>query len=175
MENGYRVRGMKRADAEAIATWRYPAPYDIYDSAPAGAQWEMLAATAAYYADPAHRYFAVDDESGELLGFGCFGMEAQVPGYDYTESDALDIGLGIRPDRVGGGRGAAFLAAILTHALTTDNPTLFRSTVATFNERSARTFLRAGFEKVASFRSRTSSPMDFDVYIHRNDRQKEMA
>ncbi len=169
MENGYQVRGLTRADAEAIATWRYPAPYDIYDSAPAGAQWEMLAATAAYYADPAHHYFAIDDESGELLGFGCFGMEAQVLGYDYTESDALDIGFGMRPDRVGGGRGAAFLAAILTHAQTTQNPRRLRATIANFNERSARTFLRAGFEKVASFRSRTSSSMDFDVYIHHND------
>lgn len=141
----------------------------MYDSAPAGAQWEMLVATAAYYADPAHRYFAVDDERGELLGFGCFGIEAQVPGYDYTQSDALDIGFGMRPDRLSGGRGAAFLAAILTHALTTDNPTLFRSTIATFNERSARTFLRAGFVKMNSFRSVTASPMDFDVYIHHND------
>lgn len=164
MEIGYRVRRLTQKDAEEIARWRYPAPYDIYDSAPVGAEWEMLAATAAYYADPAHHYFAVDDETGEFLGFGCFGIEAQVPGYDYTHTDALDIGLGMRPDRVGGGRGQPFLSAILTHALSIQRPTLLRATIATFNERSARTFLRAGFAGIDTFRSHTAHPIDFGVY-----------
>jgi ribosomal-protein-alanine N-acetyltransferase len=160
----YRMRALNQVDVEAIARWRYPAPYDVYDSAPVDASSELLAATAAYYADAAHNYFAVDDETGELLGFGCFGVEAQVPGYDYSEQDTLDIGLGMRPDRVSSGRGQAFLASILAHALTRHTPTLFRATIATFNERSARTFLRAGFVRITTFHSQTARPTDFDVY-----------
>lgn len=168
MANGYRVRRLTQKDAEEIARWRYPAPYDCYDSAPADASRELLAATAAYYADPAHSYFAVDDEIGEFLGFGCFGVEAQVPGYDYSQTDALDIGFGLRPDRVGGGRGQALLSAILAHGLTRHSPTVFRATIATFNERSARTFLRAGFAQIATFRSQTAHPNDFGVYTRRD-------
>lgn len=167
MANGYWVRQLTQKDAQQIASWRYPAPFDFYDSAPADASAELLAATAAYYADPAHDYFAVDDETGELLGFGCFGVEAQVPGYDYTQSDALDIGLGMRPDGVGNGRGYAFLSVILAHAQTIYSPSLFRATIASFNERSARTFLRAGFVRIATFRSQTARPADFGVYTRR--------
>lgn len=164
LENGYRVRRLTQADAEQIASWRYPAPYDSYSSAPADATRELLAATAAYYADPVHEYFAVDDETGEFLGFGCFGVEAQVPGYDYSKQDALEIGFGMRPDRVGNGRGGGFLSVILSHALTIHTPTVLRATIATFNERSIRTFLRAGFVQVATFRSQTAQPIDFGVY-----------
>ena len=164
MENGYRVRGLTRADAEAIATWRYPAPYDIYDSAPADASRELLAATAAYYADPIHAYFAVDDEMGNFLGFGCFGVEAQVPGYNYAQEDALDIGFGMRPDATGGGRGQSFLAAILDYGLALHRPPLLRATVATFNERSGRTLRRAGFLPAATFLSQHRSPLEFTVY-----------
>ena len=163
-EGGYPTRRLTWADAEQIARWCYPAPYDIYDSAPPDASRELLAATAAYYADPIHNYFAVDDEAGDLLGFGCLGPEAQVPGYDYAQTQALDIGFGMRPDRVGGGRGQAFLSAVLAHAQAVDQPTVFRTTVAIVNQRSARTFLRAGFVRVAFFRSQTARPNDFDVY-----------
>lgn len=179
METGYSVRALTRGDVEQIARWRYPAPYDFYDSAPADASRELLAATAAYYADPLHAYFAVDDETGSFLGFGCFGVEAQVSGYDYSEQDALDIGFGMCPDRVGGGRGNAFLSAILTHGLKARHPTLLRATVAIFNERSARTLLRAGFVRIATFRSRTARPTDFGVYtrsaIYRDGRSPSAA
>ena len=161
---GYRVRPLKPDDAQQIAQWRYPAPYDIYDSAPAHASRERLAATAAYYLDPAHGYFAVDGETGVLLGFGCFGGEAWVSGYDYAVADALDIGFGMRPDRVGEGRGESFLAAILAYGLTVHRPQLLRATVASFNKRSARTFLRAGFVPVASFFSQNRPPLEFTVY-----------
>ena len=167
MEIGYRARGVTRSDSEEIARWRYPAPYDLYDSAPADASPELLAATAAYYADPVHEYFAVDDETGIFFGFGCFGVEAQFPGYDYSKEDALDIGFGMRPDRVGNGRGQAFLSTILIHARAVHSPILLRATIAIFNERSTRTFLRAGFAKVATFRSQTTQPIDFGVYTRR--------
>ncbi|MCL4831743.1 MAG: GNAT family N-acetyltransferase [Caldilineaceae bacterium] len=158
---------MSGEDAAQIARWRYPVPYDFYDSSPTDATAELLAATAAYYADPVHNYFAVDDGTGLFVGFGCFGIEAQVLGYDYTQADALDIGLGMRPDRTGRGEGHAFLAAILSHARALHRPTLLRATIATFNQRSARTFLRAGFLPIAAFRSQTARPIDFGIYTRK--------
>ncbi len=169
LETGYLARPLTTSDAEAIARWRYPAPYAIYSSAPADASRELLAATAAYYADPAHHYFAVDDETGDFLGFGCWGAEAQVSGFDYAKLDALDIGFGMRPDRAGQGRGSAFLTAVLAYALQAQHPTHFRATVAAFNKRSARTFLQNGFEHVAFFTSASAQAIDFVVYTRRAD------
>lgn len=163
----WRVRPLTATDTAQIARWRYPPPYDIYDSAPPDASPDALAAIAADYLNPAQGYFGVANETGGFLGFGCFGLEAQVPGYDYTQENALDIGFGMRPDATGQGRGQPFLAAILAHAQRTHKPALLRATVAAFNRRSARTFQRAGFVRVAAFRSRTSRPLDFAVYTRR--------
>lgn len=162
----WRVRPLTEDEAAQIACWRYPPPYHIYDSAPPDPSSLTLAEIAAYYLEPAHDYFGVEDAMGHFLGFGCFGVEAQVPGYDYTQEDALDIGFGMRPERTGQGRGHLFLAAILAHAQTRQSA-LQRATVAAFNERSARTFRRSGFARVATFRSRTSQPLDFAVYTRR--------
>lgn len=167
MESGYRVRGVTQDDGEEIATWRYPAPYDIYNSGPEGACPATLAAVAAYFVEPTHAYFAIDGADGGLVGFCCFGAEAQVPGYDYQQKTALDIGFGMRPDATGQGRGQPFLAAILDFGLARYHPTALRATVAAFNERSARTFLRAGFVPVARFRGQSSPHLAFSVYTRR--------
>lgn len=163
----WRVRPLSADEAAQIACWRYPPPYDIYDSAPPDASPKMLVEIAAYYLEPAHDYFGVEDDAGDFLGFGCFGVEAQVPGYDYTQEDALDIGFGMRPERAGQGQGHLFLAAILAHARRTSGAALLRATVAAFNRRSAHTFLRVGFVPIATFRSRTSHPLEFAVYTRR--------
>lgn len=167
MESGYRVRALTKSDGEEIARWRYPAPYDIYNSAPEGASAETLAAVAAYFVEPVHAYFAVDGSEGGLVGFCCFGEEAQVPGYDYTQECALDIGFGLRPDATGQGRGQPFLAAIQGFGLARFQPAALRATVADFNERSARTFLRAGFAPAARFAGRHPPHLAFTVYTRR--------
>jgi [ribosomal protein S18]-alanine N-acetyltransferase len=164
LENSYRVRPLTGADADQIVHWRYPAPYDFYDSAPTVVPPGYLEVAASVYLNPVNRYFAVDDETGIFLGFGCFGAEAQVPGYAYSLTKALDIGLGMRPDQVGSGRGQPFLAAILAHGLKVHSPKVFRASIATFNQRSTRTFLRAGFVSIATFRSQGLRPTDFAVY-----------
>ena len=107
---------MDEPSAREILTWRYEPPYDIYNANPGGADAFVQALL-----DPAYAYHAIADECGELVGYCCFGADARVPGGDYG-TDALDIGLGMRPDLTGHGRGPVFFEAILDFARRTFAP-----------------------------------------------------
>ena len=91
-----------------------------------------------------------------LAGFVCFGAEAQVSGArdaGLYVADALDIGLGLRPDLTGHGLGDAFVAACLDHARRTRHPRSLRLAVAEFNQRAIRVYERAGFRTLGSCES----------------------
>jgi RimJ/RimL family protein N-acetyltransferase len=138
----FTVRAMTEADARAMAAWRYDAPYELYSLQPEDVD-ELL--------DPAMDYVAVDDEDGELAGFFCFGSSARVPGGEgaglYVD-EALDIGLGLRPDLTGRGFGATFVDAGVAHAVKRRQPVAVRLSVATFNQRAIRVYERVGFAPV---------------------------
>lgn len=137
---------MSAGAAADIAQWIYPSPYDVYNVPPLyrdDAIAELL--------KPANAYYAIsDDSSGELIGFCCFGISAQVPGGDYA-APALDVGVGLRPDLTGRRFGPDFIAAILDFANALVNAAVFRATIAAFNERSQRAFGKLGFEKIGEF------------------------
>jgi [ribosomal protein S18]-alanine N-acetyltransferase len=141
----YRITPMDAPAASAIATWRYPPPYDRYNSAPG---------IEPYLLDPANAYFAAR-AGDDVVGFFCYGEEAQVPGGfpagAYDAPDAVDIGLGLRPDLTGHGRGPAFVRAGLAFAWRRYAPRLFRLTVATFNERAIRVYEQVGFRRGVVF------------------------
>jgi ribosomal-protein-alanine N-acetyltransferase len=124
---------LSQEEAEAIAEWHYPEPYSFYDwSADVDDLQELL--------DPALRgdaYWAVRDESDELVGNFSFK----------PKGDAVEIGLGLRPDLTGRGLGAAFLAAGLDFARERFSPERFTLAVATFNERAIKVYERAGFAR----------------------------
>ena len=127
-------------DGEAIALWRYPGPWAVYDS------------TAA--PDPEEGFWSVVDDQDRLIGFACFGFEARVPGQT-EQTGVLDVGVGMRPDLVGAGRGAAFAAAVFAHAgeVLTRRPgevPRLRAVVQDWNERSVRVLVGAGFEEVGT-------------------------
>jgi GNAT superfamily N-acetyltransferase len=136
--------------AAAIATWRYPVPYHFYDSAPG---------VEPYLLDPLRHYYAVLDVAGDLQGFFCYGREGQVRGGTalglYADAAALDIGLGMRPDLIGQGRGRAFLAAGLAFGRAAFAPARFRLSVALFNQRAIRLYTQAGFQPGPVFPSLT--------------------
>jgi RimJ/RimL family protein N-acetyltransferase len=138
----FTVRAMTIADARVMVTWRYPAPYGLYSLQPEDLD-ELL--------DPAMAYAAVNDEDGELAGFFCFGSSARVPGGERAglyADDALDIGLGLRPDLTGRGLGAAFVETGMAYAMQRFQPVAVRLSVATFNQRAIRVYARAGFTPV---------------------------
>ena len=148
-----RIAPLTREHAEDLATWRYDAPYDVYD---------LAGADPAELLDPALGLHAV--LAGErLIGFRSFGPDGQVPGWQYDDS-ALDTGGGLRPSLTGRGLGRAVIRAGLDFGRTTFAPAAFRVTVASFNARARRTVESLGFERIGSFAALRDG-RQFDVLV----------
>jgi len=127
----FRFTQMTQEEAEAVAAWHYPEPYAFYD-------WTADADDLRELLDPELRgeaYWAARDEADALVGYFSFK----------PKDDAVEIGLGLRPDLTGQGLGAAFLAAGLDFARGRFSPERFTLAVATFNERAIKVYERAGF------------------------------
>ena len=131
---------MTTAFAADMTSWRYPAPYGLYD---------MTGADPGFFASPASGYFALT-EGDELIGFRSFGQDGQVPGGSY-DSSALDTGGGLRPDLTGQGLGRKAIGTGLEFGRREFAPEAFRVTVASFNERALRVVRSLGFRSVGSF------------------------
>ena len=132
-----RVRDLTPADLDDIAGWRYDDGWAVYDSdGPL---------------DPGLGYRAVVEclrESERLVGFGCLGADARVPGLPEA-AGVLDVGVGMRPDLVGQGLGPAFATAVLDFAHDR-GATRLRAVVQDWNTRSLRLVERLGFVPVGT-------------------------
>jgi ribosomal-protein-alanine N-acetyltransferase len=136
------IAPLTRDHAEDIATWRYAAPYGVYDmvgTEPA----ELLLPEVGYHA-------VLADE--RLIGFRSFGPDGQVPGWNYDTS-ALDTGGGLRPELTGQGLGKAVISAGLAYGRARFAPPSFRVTVASFNARALRTVESLGFQRIGTFKA----------------------
>lgn len=147
--------------AEDIATWRYKAPYDVYD---------MAGVTPDELLDPDAGFHAVIS-GASLIGFRSFGPDGQVPGWDYDES-ALDTGGGLRPELTGQGLGRAVISAGLAFGRARFAPAAFRVTVASFNARALRTVESLGFERVGTFKA-TRDAREFHVLVRAARRARD--
>jgi RimJ/RimL family protein N-acetyltransferase len=115
------------ATAETFAeleAWRYEPPYDFYD----GDQDPVL---------NSERFYGAVGDDGTLVGFY----------YLEEKGEAVEIGLGLRPNLTGHGLGAEFLEAGLDLARTRfpGHPIILN--VAAFNERAIKVYERAGFRE----------------------------
>jgi len=144
----FSFRPMDEASARAISGWRYDAPYDVYNPGSDSIE-EMVQA----FLDPEYAYYATTDERGDLVGYCCFGPDGRVPGGEY-KADALDVGMGMRPDLTGQGRGLTYINAVLGFGRRAFAPMAFRVTVAEFNRRALRMCERAGFRPMQRFQRR---------------------
>ncbi|MFZ0547518.1 MAG: GNAT family N-acetyltransferase [Candidatus Promineifilaceae bacterium] len=142
-------------------TWRWEPPYDIYTEDPAN-----TAEIIDYYLDPQFQTHAITDQKGSLVGLCSFGPDGRVPGGRYLH-DALDIGLAIRPDLTGKGKGHTYIQAVVAYAQQQHPPAL-RVTIAEFNRRAQRVWQKNGFVQVERF-ARQSDGMLFLVFIYLND------
>jgi ribosomal-protein-alanine N-acetyltransferase len=118
----YRVTQMTPEEIDDMCSWRYEPPYDFYDGD----------------IDPIlnpERFFAVRDESGELVGNYYFEHKG----------DVVEYGLGLRPGLTGKGLGLDFFRAGLDFARRRYSPTTFTLAVAAFNARAITVYERAGF------------------------------
>ena len=108
----------------AMEAWRYEPPYDFYDGD----------------VDPVlnpERFYAALDENGALVGNLYFE----------EKGDALEVGLGLRPDLVGRGLGLAFVRAGVEFGRERFRCRRVILNVASFNERAIKVYERAGFRE----------------------------
>ena len=147
------IAPLTREHAEDISTWRYVAPYEVYDMA--GTNPEVLL-------DPGIGYHAVM-AGDRLIGFRSFGRDGQVPGWEYDDS-ALDTGGGLRPELTGKGLGRAVISAGLAYGRARYSPLAFRVTVASFNSRALHVVESLGFEQMGSFKA-SRDGADFRVLV----------
>jgi RimJ/RimL family protein N-acetyltransferase len=136
-------------EAKDINVWQYDAPYELYSFTGASETLEELLDGT---------YYGVCNEYNEIIGYFCFGDNAQVPGGRdaklYTGECVVDIGLGMKPTLTGKGLGISFLQAGLQFAKEQFRPEKIRLSVAAFNERAIHLYMKAGFQKKVSFMSR---------------------
>ena len=107
-----------------MARWRYEPPYDFYDGD----------------VDPVlnpERFYEVLGEEGALVGFYYFE----------EKGDALETGLGLRPDLTGRGFGLEFFRAGLEFGRARFRPARMILNVAAFNERAINVYERASFRE----------------------------
>ncbi|WP_339255772.1 GNAT family N-acetyltransferase [Paenibacillus sp. FSL P2-0136] len=146
---GYQIRLMDEQAAREIVNWRYETPYALYNMLDAADDAEDIEELLD------GSYFSVAAADGALIGFFCYGQNAQVgEGIEsglYLDGTSLDIGLGLRPDLTGQGRGLAFLQAGMKFAERTYDAKRFRLSVAAFNLRAVSVYKKAGFVLLHSF------------------------
>lgn len=145
-DDNYRITPLEEHQARDILSWEYPSPYDFYNPS-VDAHYEHY---VKQFLDPALNFHAVIDDSGTMIGFCSFGSDGQVIGGDYGD-DALDIGVGMRPESTGKGKGAAFFGAILGFSLESLSPEFFRLTVAKFNRRALKLYGNFDFRIESEF------------------------
>lgn len=139
-DHKYRVKPLEECHAWEILTWKYPPPYDFYNPP----QDDRGASYVKQFINPELQFHAVIDQGENLIGYCSYGLDGQVPGGNYRD-DALDIGIGMRPEFTGQGNGAEFFDAVLLHAMNTLNPEKVRLTVAKFNQRALKLYENFGF------------------------------
>lgn len=136
---------LEKEHALAIINWRYSSPYDYYNFDVDTIQQDLHCLT-----DAKNDFWAILNLQGELEGYCSFGSDGQVPGGDYS-SEALDIGMGIRPDLVGQGRGKQYAQAVIEQGMSQYRVQQLRVTIAEFNKRAQRVWGQLGFKRVEKF------------------------
>lgn len=134
------IQPLTSAQILSLLSWQYEEPYAVYNMAEDDPQEAV-----DFFRDPANGYFAIVGEEDDLLGFCNFGADARVPGGRY-EAEALDIGMGMRPELTGQGQGAIYAAAVFTFAGRQFPGQDQRVTIADFNKRAQHLCRKFGFE-----------------------------
>ncbi|MEX0651341.1 MAG: GNAT family protein [Actinomycetota bacterium] len=138
----FTIRPFTEADADGVASWRYPPPYDAYDVSEDPSMDDEMRDESRWGAS----WFAVDDaESGALAGFlELIASESKSEAGTQVE---VEVGLGLRPDLTGRGIGVGFVRAALDFSRERWSPLSFALDVFPWNERAIRVYERANFER----------------------------
>jgi [ribosomal protein S18]-alanine N-acetyltransferase len=132
----YAVRPLTAADARQIADWRYPAPYEFYDTAADPDDLAELLDVERWSPDSHFGGWIGSPPDDQLGGFYTF---------ERPQAGVIEIGLGMRPDLTGRGHGETFIRDGLAFAQRAFDPQRFTLAVAAFNERAITVYRRIGF------------------------------
>ena len=155
----YFFRPVDEAAARDIITWHYPPPYQMYGLQDESAAEDVI----AYLLNPQNHIYRIDNDQGEFLAFCSYGDDARVTGGNYTE-DALDIGLGLRPELTGQGLGPIIIGEVLAYAQREFSAKYYRVTIASFNQRAQKAWMQHGFEQTQEF-GRTYDQFPFMILM----------
>ena len=137
-----KITQMRQSEAIEIADcWKYDGEYAFYDMTADPEDYEEIV-TPELRGD---RYFSVFDKD-VLIGFFCVEQE------DKT----IEIGLGLRPELTGQGRGIAFLNEILRFVRENYTFEKIGLDAASFNQRAMKVYEQAGFVKTGTSQVRTN-------------------
>lgn len=134
---------LTQPQAETIAyTWHYEGDYSFYNM-------EADKDDLAEFLDVEQReqsVFAITSDE-ELVGFVSVVQ---------TDAETVDIGLGMKPDLTGNGRGRTFVTSILDFVKATYSSHRITLSVAAFNVRAIRVYETCGFKQTGSFQQPTN-------------------
>jgi ribosomal-protein-alanine N-acetyltransferase len=153
-------RPLCKNDIEQVATWRYEAPYAIYNGITLKTGLSGFLRLRPLFRWLGFDCLAVDDETGQLAGIFQFSKEPR---------RAITIGLAMRPDLTGHGYGQAFVEAGLAYARQHFHPKTFRLTVATFNERARKVYERVGFRTLKKSTQFTAAGREYVYHMERSE------
>lgn len=140
-----KIKSLTSEQVRSFIQWEYTGPYAMYNMSDEDEEAQIL-----FFTDPQNGYFAITDDKGTLLGFCNFGADARVPGGDYS-LEAIDIGMGMRPDLTGQGNGNLYAGAVFDFAMIHYPGQQHRVTIAEFNQRAQQLCRKVGFKQVARF------------------------
>ncbi len=156
---------MTAETAMQISGWTYANEYAVYSFARSDETLRELLCG---------EYYACLNKSGELIGYVCFGTSARIPTaeeYSYTP-DALDMGLGMRPDLCGQGLGYAFIMEAIAFARRELAAGDLRLSVFAGNRRAVRVYTKAGFHYEASVNHRLARTLFYIMRCPSRQRRK---
>lgn len=142
-DGSLRCRPLLAEDLLSLQSWRHAGAASFYDLRPGD---EERAALALSSESP---HFVLLDAAGATVGYFCVGPAARVAGGRYA-TQAVDVGLVLRPDLAGAGRGRAWTPAVLAFAAARYGRPL-RVTVAAWNQPALRLAAGLGFRVTGGF------------------------
>lgn len=138
----YQFERMTQNQAEIIADWHYEGLYAFYDMRADEEDLEELLSSEKR----ADSYYTVK-LFDEIIGFFCF---------DQLSDQIIDMGLGMKPELTGKGKGYGFLKAGIEFIRSTYVPKKIALSVALFNQRAIKVYKKAGFQEENEFLQRTN-------------------
>ncbi|MCS5428320.1 GNAT family N-acetyltransferase [Staphylococcus aureus] len=125
------INTMKQDEAMEIADlWKYPEPYSFYNLTEDIEDYNEII-------DPNERkdrFFSIQEDNS-LIGYFCIEMS----------NNSVSLGLGMKPDLTGNGKGKEFLTYIINFIKNKYNVKKITLSVADFNTRAFKVYRNSGF------------------------------